>query len=171
MVIDDVEENRFLLAKTLLRKFPGARIREYEEADAALAALIADPPALVVAHRSLDLDGLALVRAVRQAAPTLPIVAVSSRADWPESLSAGANEFLNYEAWLRIGVLAERLLASPSSSAGPLPPASSSASPLPVNSAPASLKPQPRISSSSFASPVRSSVPPAMPPGLDGPFG
>lgn len=145
MVIDDVEENRFLLAKTLLRKFPSARIREYEEAETALAVLAADPPALIVAHRSLDLDGLALVRAVRQAAPTLPIVAVSSRASWPEALTAGANEFLNYEAWLRIGVLAERLLASPSSAAGPLPPTGTS-------------------SSSSSASPVP-------PPNHDGPFG
>jgi DNA-binding NtrC family response regulator len=114
VVIDDIDENRFLLTKTLLRKFPGSFIVECQDSSGAFNAIAAHRPAVIIVHRSSDLDGLSLIRELRRRDAATPIIMVSGRDTYPEALSAGAEVFLNYDAWLRIGTVAEEILTSKS---------------------------------------------------------
>ena len=111
VLVDDVDDNRFLLAKTLLRKFPQAVLLECREAAPALAAVTQEKPSAVIVHRAWDLDGVSLIRAIRQQSPTIPIIMVSGRESCPEAIEAGAHAFLNYDAWLRIGTVVEEVLS------------------------------------------------------------
>jgi CheY-like chemotaxis protein len=111
LIVDDVDENRFLLAKTLLRKFPGSLITECDEATTALATIKADPPTALIVHRARDLDGLSLIRELRKLDRSTPIILVSGRESCPEAVETGATAFLNYEAWLRIGTVVEEILS------------------------------------------------------------
>jgi DNA-binding NtrC family response regulator len=110
LIVDDVAENRFLLAKTLLRKFPRGVIQECENSAPALAAARNDHLSVIVVHRAADLNGVALVVQLRRAHPTIPIILVSGRESCPEGILAGASTFLNFEAWLRIGTVVAELL-------------------------------------------------------------
>ncbi len=110
LIVDDVAENRFLLAKTLLRKFPRAIIQECENSEAGIAAAKNDHLSVAVVHRAADLDGVRLIAQMRRANATLPLIMVSGRETCPEATLAGANTFLNYEAWLRIGTVVEEVL-------------------------------------------------------------
>ena len=110
LVVDDVGENRFLLAKTLLRKFPLALVTECSDSTPAIAAA-ADPQLhAIIVHRTTDCDGLTVVRLLRETNPRVPIVLVSGRDLSEEAFTAGATEFLNYDAWLRVGTLVEDIL-------------------------------------------------------------
>jgi CheY-like chemotaxis protein len=121
LIVDDVAENRFLLAKTLLRKFPRAVIQECENSAPAVAAALNDHLSAIVVHRAADLSGVSLVAKLRRAHPTIPIILVSGRESCPEGILAGATTFLNFEAWLRIGtVVAEILEARPAAEHGPV---------------------------------------------------
>jgi DNA-binding NtrC family response regulator len=110
LVVDDVPENRFLLAKTLLRKFPGAIVQECEETVTSITAARDDRLTAVVVHRAIDSDGVSLTAAIRSANPMVPIIIVSGQESCPGAIKAGANVFLNFEAWLRIGTVVADLL-------------------------------------------------------------
>lgn len=112
LVIDFNHDSRFLLVKTLRRKFPHATIRECDEAEPALAYLQAQPVSAVITHRSFDTAGLELVRQLHEVEPLVPIVMVSGVERAEAALAAGASMFLHYDEWLRIGTVVERLLAS-----------------------------------------------------------
>lgn len=110
LVIDDNPDARFLITKTLLRKFPKSVTQECEDAEVALT-LAADPRlTVIVVHRLWDVDGASMVRRLRAVNPTVPIVAVSGMNRAIESLAAGASAFLLYDEWLRIGTLVAELL-------------------------------------------------------------
>ena len=111
VIVDDIDDNRFLLSKALLRSFPASRITECLESSAALAAVQCEKPAAIIVHRSLDLSGPALIRALRGVDATTPIIMVSGRESCPEAIEAGANAFLNYEAWLRIGTVVGEVIS------------------------------------------------------------
>ncbi len=111
VIVDDVEENRFLIAKTLGRKFPESSIIECLDSTAAVSAVEQHKPAAVIVHRGFDIKGPEMVRLLRQMAPTLPLIMVSSRETCPEAIEAGANAFLNYDAWLRIGTVVAEVLS------------------------------------------------------------
>lgn len=111
LVVDDNPDSRFLLVKTLLRKFPRSIIHETQEAGAAVAMANANRLDAVVAHRAADVDGLTLVRAIRDANPTVPIVMVSGIDRSKAALLAGATTFMSYEEWLRIGSVVASLIA------------------------------------------------------------
>lgn len=111
LIVDDVDENRFLIGKTLLRKFPGSLITECEDSAPALDAARLQAPALIIVHRTRDLDGVAVIRALRQISADVPIIMVSGRESCPEAIEAGANAFLNYDAWLRIATVAEEVMS------------------------------------------------------------
>ena len=110
LVVDDNSDSRFLLVKTLLRKFPSAQVRESQDSDAALALVKAAGLAAVVVHRAADVDGVSLVKMMRTAHAELPIVMVSGIDRSKAALAAGANAFLSYDAWLRIGSIVAELM-------------------------------------------------------------
>src|SRR3954468_24737650 len=77
LVVDFHAESRFLLVKTLLRKYPGAVVRECDDAVMAVQIARTQPLAAVVTHRTFETRGAELVRQLRAVDPEVPIVMVS----------------------------------------------------------------------------------------------
>jgi len=111
LVVDDNADSRFLLVKTLQRKFPAAVIREVQESEQAVAIATHEPLAAIVAHRAADMDGISLIRTLRAANPNVIILMVSGLDRTESAIRAGATCFLNYDEWLRVGSLVTDLLA------------------------------------------------------------
>ncbi|MGH7947476.1 MAG: response regulator transcription factor [Opitutaceae bacterium] len=112
MIVDDNPDSRFLLVKTLLRKFPQAILQETQDGESALALVRSDSLNAVVVHRAAEIDGITLVRMLRRTNPTVPIVMVSGLDRSQAAIEAGATTFLNYDAWLRIGTVVSELVSS-----------------------------------------------------------
>jgi hypothetical protein len=110
LVVDFHPESRFLLVRTLTRKFPGATMIECDDADAAVREVRRGGVSAIITHRTFDTPGADLVILFRKAGGRVPIVMVSGidRAD--VSRAAGADRFLHYDEWLRIGSVVEELL-------------------------------------------------------------
>lgn len=113
LIVDENADSRFLLVKTLLRKFPEAVLQECHDFNTAVSTAQTDKLTAIVAHRTYDCDGINLVTALRQANPAVPIVMVSGIDRTPQALAAGANAFLNYDEWLRIGTLVSDVIEKP----------------------------------------------------------
>lgn len=111
LVVDFHAESRFLLVKTLLRKFPGAEIFEEDDADRAIAIVRTRGINAVITHRTFEVSGIELVQRFRATDPQLPIIMVSGIDREAAALAAGANTFLSYDEWLRIGSVVETYLA------------------------------------------------------------
>ena len=112
LVVDFQRESRFLLVKTLLRKFPRAVIRECEDAEQAVQMARTQDIACVITHRTFDTPGAELVRQLREADPKVPIVMVSGMDRQRAAMDAGATILLNYDEWLRIGTIVEQHMAA-----------------------------------------------------------
>lgn len=111
LVVDDNADSRFLLVKTLLRKFPQALMQECQDSDVAVSAARNPKLDAIIAHRAADVDGATLIRLLRRINSAVPIVMVSGLDRSAAALEAGANLFLNYDEWLRIGTVVADLLA------------------------------------------------------------
>jgi len=111
LVIDFQRESRFLLVKTLSRKFPGAVIRECDSAEQAVRLARAQDIACIITHRTFETPGVDLVRQLREVDPDVPIVMVSGLDRQKAAMAAGATSFLNYDEWLRIGTIVEQHMA------------------------------------------------------------
>ncbi len=107
LVVDFQRESRFLLVKTLVRKFPRAVIRECEDADQAVQMARTQDLACIITHRTFETPGAELVRRLREVDPVVPIVMVSGMDREKAALAAGATSFLSYDEWLRIGSVVE----------------------------------------------------------------
>jgi DNA-binding NtrC family response regulator len=110
LVIDDNPDSRFLLVKTLLRKFPDSVVQECQSSLPAIDSAKSDGVSAVILHRSSDADGELLIKLIRRVNTTVPIVMVSGYDRSKVALAAGANFFLNYDEWLRIGTVVGELL-------------------------------------------------------------
>lgn len=110
LIIDDNPDGRFLIAKTLLRKFPNSTIVECQTADAAFRALKGQPVSLIVSHRTFEFDGVSLIRELRAQTPDVPIVMTSGIDRRDAALTAGADGFLTYDEWLMVGNYVAKLL-------------------------------------------------------------
>jgi DNA-binding response OmpR family regulator len=112
LIVDDNSDSRFLLVKTLLRKFPQAVLQETQDGESAVAIARSEPLDAVVVHRAADADGVTLIRMLRGVHHSVPIVMVSGIDRTRSALEAGASTFLSYDAWLRIGTVVAELLAA-----------------------------------------------------------
>lgn len=117
LLIDDHPDNRALLARTLVRKFPGVAIRECQELETTVNAAADEKFDAIILHRSNDADAVSLLKAIRVVNEHVPIVVVSGVDRSEVVLRAGANGFLNFDEWLRIGSVVENLLNTPESTA------------------------------------------------------
>jgi len=77
---------------------------------AALALAQSEKISAIVTRRTIGMGGIALVRDFRRANARVPIVMVSGIDRTAEALAAGANRFLLYDEWLRIGTIVAELL-------------------------------------------------------------
>lgn len=121
LVIDDNADSRFLLTKTLMRKFPAALVIECANTDTSLLAAEYERPAAIIVHRTNETGGLQLIPQLRRANGKAPIVMVSGIDRTAEAIEAGASYFLNYDEWLRIGSVVGGLMTF-SAPAPALPP-------------------------------------------------
>lgn len=103
LVVDDNPDGRFLLSKTLLRKFPNSTITECQTAAAAFRAIETEPVSLIISHRTFEFDGVSLIRELRQRNLDVPILMMSGIDRREPALAAGADAFLTYEEWLMVG--------------------------------------------------------------------
>ncbi len=119
LIVDDNSDSRFLLVKTLLRKFPQAILQETQDGESSVALVRSQSLGAVVVHRAAEMDGLTLIRLLRQADPAVPIVMVSGIDRTKSAVEAGATTFLSYEAWLRIGTVVAELVSARSAPQAP----------------------------------------------------
>lgn len=110
LVIDDNPEARFLITKTLQRKFPKSILRECTDVDTSVASARKEKFDAIVLHRAFDADATQLIRELRAVSPEVPIVAVSGYNRAQETLAAGATRFHSYDEWLRIGSVVAEVL-------------------------------------------------------------
>lgn len=110
LVVDDNPDGRFLVSKTLLRKFPRARVIECQTAETAFETLAQQTPSLIVTHRTFEFNGIDLLRELRQRAPSTPILMTSGIDQRASALSAGADAFYTYDQWPMIGNHVAQLL-------------------------------------------------------------
>ena len=111
LILDDNPDGRFMVSKTLLRKFPQAMIHECADCDVAAEFVKSSQPSLAIVHRSLDADHVEAIQKLRAINPDLIILALSGdpRKE-AEVLNAGATKFLHYDKWLLIGHVVADLL-------------------------------------------------------------
>jgi DNA-binding NarL/FixJ family response regulator len=110
LIVDDHGDSRFLLVKTLYRKFPRAVFHECPNSQAAFEIAKSENLSAIITHRTADMAGIPLVRELRTLNPTVPIVMVSSHDQKTVAIGAGADRFLPYDEWLRIGTIVEEML-------------------------------------------------------------
>jgi CheY-like chemotaxis protein len=111
LLVDDSPDGRYLISKTLLRKFPRATVIECRTAETAFAALAKEMPSLIVTHRTYEFNGIDLLRALRQRAPGVLILMTSGVDRREHALEAGADAFYTYDEWLMVGNHVAQLLA------------------------------------------------------------
>jgi CheY-like chemotaxis protein len=111
LVIDDNPESRFLLTKTLLRKFPQVMLLECADAGSATRTAATEELDVIIVHRSADVIGVEMIQMLREVSTSVPIIMVSGIDRSAEALAAGANFFLSYDEWLRIGTVVAELLS------------------------------------------------------------
>jgi CheY-like chemotaxis protein len=110
LVVDHNADTRFLLVKCLQRKFPSATIHEIADGEEAVAAAARPDWSAIVSHRTTEMLGVELVALFRASNPTVPIVMVSGIERTAPALSAGADRFLLYDEWLRVGTVVHDLI-------------------------------------------------------------
>jgi DNA-binding NtrC family response regulator len=110
LIVDDNPDSRFLLSKTLMRKFPTAVLVECGDDGTAVAVAGGEKLDAIVVHRSGERSGLEMLPDFRRLNPDVPIVMVSGIDRSVEAAKAGATYFLLYDEWLRIGTVVAGLL-------------------------------------------------------------
>lgn len=112
LVIDDNADSRFLLVKTLLRKFPTAVIHECQSSEAAFEMAKTEDLSAIISHRTTETAGITLLRDIRTINRDVPMVMVSGIDRTDLAIAAGADRFLLYDEWLRIGTMVEELITT-----------------------------------------------------------
>jgi two-component system OmpR family response regulator len=96
LVVDDEPAIRELLA--MVCAYEGWDVTTAATGEAALGAVRADPPDVVLLDRMLpDLDGLAVLRGIRDSSPAVPVIMVTARdsaEDRAALLAAGATGYV-----------------------------------------------------------------------------
>src|SRR5437870_12549867 len=110
LVVDHHNDGRFLLVKCLLRKFPNAIVQEAQDGDSAIEMARRGGISAIVTHRTREYIGVELVGKLRAANADVPIVMVSGIERTAPALAAGADRFLLYDEWLRIGTVVKELI-------------------------------------------------------------
>lgn len=109
LVVDDSHVER-LLVEGMLRKNPEYHVESAENGKEALEKMTANPPDLVVTDLVMpEMDGLELVRAIRQRFPDIPVILMTAYGD--ELTAVGALE-AGAASYVAKAQKAERLMAT-----------------------------------------------------------
>jgi ActR/RegA family two-component response regulator len=111
LFVDADEDSRVLLGRTLIRKFPHSVILDAPNLADALELAGKHEIHAAVVHRAVEHDGATVVRALRDRLPSTVILMVSGFGREKEAQSAGADDFVMRDEWLRVGTVLQELLA------------------------------------------------------------
>ena len=125
LVVDHNADNGALLVRTLLRKFPAAAVQLCAETGTAVHLAASENIDAVVIHRTLEDSAAELTKTLRKLSPDAIIIVVSGVDRSQDVIAAGADGFLSYEAWLRIGTVVSEAMEARQS-----PPRRASANPF-----------------------------------------
>jgi hypothetical protein len=118
LVVDSNVDGQVLLVRTLMRVFPNCAVLSVYDFEAALKIVSEDKFDAVLTHRAVGADPAELIRGIRGVNANVPILGVSGIDRTAEVLAAGANRFLNYDEWLRVGTVVSEVLGSERDSQG-----------------------------------------------------
>jgi CheY-like chemotaxis protein len=110
LVIDTDADGRFFIGRTVARKFPSVVIVECQNRESAEREAQDPNLSAIICHKPLEISGPEMVSNLRKLRPTLPIILVSNVDRDAEAVAAGADRFLPFEEWLRIGTVLQELL-------------------------------------------------------------
>jgi CheY-like chemotaxis protein len=113
LLVDDVAENRLLITKTILKRFPNAVVHECQDAATAVAVAAHEHPSAVVAHRTAEVDGATLAAMIHRGNAAIPIVVMSGRPTQKTTL-LGVMAVIGWDEWQTTAdILAEIVGARP----------------------------------------------------------
>lgn len=112
LIVDDDADSTFLARRNLLTAFPHASIVQVETGQAALEALShQDFNAIVTDYRMPWMDGLTLVRKIRDMNIHVPIVMRTAMEDMEEQArAAGVDYVLPWFRWRELGEVVKEVL-------------------------------------------------------------
>jgi CheY-like chemotaxis protein len=112
LIVDDDADSTFLARRNLLQTFPQARIDHAASGQVALEALQhAEFTAIVTDYRMPWMDGLTLVRKMRQAGVHAPIILRTAMEDLEQpAREAGVDYVLPWFRWRDLGEIVKELI-------------------------------------------------------------
>lgn len=118
LIVDDDADSTFLARRNLLTAFPAATIVQVETGQAALEALHREEfTAVITDYRMPWMDGLTLVRKIREMQLPVPIVMRTAMEDLEEQArAAGVDYVLPWFRWRELGEVVKEVLHCNSSS-------------------------------------------------------
>lgn len=121
LIVDDDLDSRYFISRALIQSFPQALLLECQSADSALSIVRSENLGAIISHRTTETAGISLIREMRKINTTSPILMISSIDRTEAALAAGANAFLPYDQWMKIGeVLGELMSGKPVGTRSPL---------------------------------------------------
>lgn len=111
ILVDADYLSQTLLLRALSKDMPAARVVPCATVADAKEAARMQAPGAIIAHRARDASGPEVVRALKQAFPKVPIVAVALADLAKEALNAGAERFLPLGQVRKIRAALEQFLA------------------------------------------------------------
>jgi len=110
LLVDDLAENRFLLAKALLKEFPDALVAECQDASTAVAVASREDYSIVIVHRTRDLGGATFSDLLRRRCPRMPVVQISEDAE-QEPVITPDGGIVSWNCWKSIGGICADVIA------------------------------------------------------------
>lgn len=113
LIVDDDADSTFLARRNLLTVFPQAAVEQVDSGQAALDALRErEFTAVVTDYRMPWMDGLTLVRKIRETNLQMPIVMRTAMEDLEEAArAAGVDYVLPWFRWRELGEVVKELLS------------------------------------------------------------
>ncbi len=115
LIVDDDADSTFLARRNLLQTFPQARVDHASNGQEALDVLQQKEfTAVITDYRMPWMDGLTLVRKIREMGLQVPIVMRTAMEDLePQARAAGVDYVLPWFRWRALGEVVKELLHCP----------------------------------------------------------
>lgn len=112
LIVDDDADSTFLARRNLLSAFPKATVVQVETGQAALDALAREEfTAIITDYRMPWMDGLTLVRKIREMQISVPIIMRTAMEDLEEQArAAGVDYVLPWFRWRELGEVVKEVL-------------------------------------------------------------
>jgi DNA-binding response OmpR family regulator len=112
LIVDDDADSTFLARRNLLAAFPNAAVAQVETGQAALDALARQEfTAIITDYRMPWMDGLTLVRKIREMQIHVPIIMRTAMEDLEEQArAAGVDYVLPWFRWRELGEVVREVL-------------------------------------------------------------